>query len=49
MEHGPCRIKDDPKGVNDTVINPYAWNEHVRLFVFSFILRVKLSSVRDRS
>lgn len=29
MELGPCSVKDDPKGVNDTERNPYAWNEKV--------------------
>lgn len=29
MELGPCSVKDDPKGMNDTERNPYAWNEKV--------------------
>ena len=26
---GPCTVKDDPKSLNDTKFNPYAWNEKV--------------------
>ncbi|KIR37376.1 cathepsin A (carboxypeptidase C) [Cryptococcus deuterogattii MMRL2647] len=32
MELGPCSVKDDPKGVNDTERNPYAWNEKANVF-----------------
>ncbi len=26
---GPCRVKEDPKTVNDTYPNKYAWNQRV--------------------
>ncbi|ORY34286.1 Alpha/Beta hydrolase protein [Naematelia encephala] len=32
MELGPCSVKDDPKGTNDTIVNPYAWNDKANIF-----------------
>ncbi|ORX35568.1 Alpha/Beta hydrolase protein [Kockovaella imperatae] len=32
LEQGPCRINKDPSGLNDTVVNPYAWNEKANVF-----------------
>ncbi|KAK8845458.1 hypothetical protein IAR55_006171 [Kwoniella newhampshirensis] len=32
MELGPCSVKDDPKTVNDTKVNPYSWNNNANIF-----------------
>ncbi|WVQ80388.1 hypothetical protein IAT38_002493 [Cryptococcus sp. DSM 104549] len=32
MELGPCSVKDEPKGLNDTEYNPYAWNDKANVF-----------------
>ncbi|WWC99367.1 hypothetical protein V866_006268 [Kwoniella sp. B9012] len=32
MELGPCSVSDDPKSVNDTKVNPHAWNDKANVF-----------------
>lgn len=32
MELGPCSVKDDPKTVNDTQVNPNSWNQKANIF-----------------
>ncbi|WWD22404.1 hypothetical protein CI109_106895 [Kwoniella shandongensis] len=32
MELGPCSVKDDPKTLNDTQVNPYSWNDKANVF-----------------
>ena len=32
MELGPCSVKDDPKSLNDTKVNPDSWNSHANIF-----------------
>jgi len=32
MELGPCSVKDDPKSVNDTKVNPDSWNSNANIF-----------------
>jgi cathepsin A (carboxypeptidase C) len=32
MELGPCSVKDDPKTLNDTKVNPNSWNSNANIF-----------------
>lgn len=32
MELGPCSVKDDPKTLNDTKVNPNSWNQKANVF-----------------
>jgi len=32
MELGPCSVKDDPKSLNDTKVNPNSWNSNANIF-----------------
>ena len=32
MELGPCSVKDDPKTLNDTKVNPNSWNQNANIF-----------------
>jgi len=40
---GPCTIKDDPKSVNDTKVNPYSWNDKVSRPLLPFDTRANVS------
>jgi hypothetical protein len=32
MELGPCSVKDDPRSLNDTKVNPNSWNSNANIF-----------------
>ena len=44
LEQGPCRVVPNPKSINDTYPNPYAWNENANVFFLDQPIGVGFSS-----